>query len=168
MKSRYSPILLAVAGVLFVGCADTPSGAGSGPPAIGDIAPDFSQNDTSGHPVSLSQFRGKVVLLDFWATWCGPCINALPKFREVWKVYRDKDFVILSVSLDRNLGDWRKFIRDNNIDWHHTSDGQYWNNAVAQLYRVNGIPQAYLLDKSGKVIAINTFTYAQIDEALKQ
>ncbi len=160
-------------GLAVAGCVSAPADTTSPPtvygpiPRIGEIAPDFTQNDTSDHPLTLSQFRGKVVLIDFWASWCGPCLSAIPKFKDIWSRYRNRDFALLRVSLDNNLESWRRAIRANNLDWYHTSDGQFWNNAVAVRYGVTGIPHAILLDKSGKVIAIDSFDYQLIEDALR-
>lgn len=163
-------LLLGLAMAGCVGTADPPTSSSVvyGPvPRIGEIAPDFTQNDTSNHPVMLSGFRGKVVLIDFWASWCGPCLSAIPKFKDIWSRYRNRDFILLSVSLDNNLESWKRAIHSNNLDWYHTSDGKYWNNAVAVRYDVTGIPHAILLDKSGKVIAIDSFDYQLIEDALQ-
>jgi peroxiredoxin len=120
--------------------------------AIGAQAPDFTMNDTEGKPVQLSSLKGKIVLVDFWASWCGPCRQENPNVVKLYQQYHAKGFEILGVSLDRTKEDWLKGIKDDNLTWIHVSDLQYWQNAAARLYGVNAIPQSFLLDKDGKII----------------
>jgi peroxiredoxin len=121
--------------------------------AIGVEAPDFTMNDPEGKPVQLSSFRGKVVMIDFWASWCGPCRQENPNVVKLYQQYHAKGFEIIGVSLDKTQEDWVKAIQDDQLSWIHVSDLQYWQNAAARLYGVNAIPQTYLLDKEGKIIA---------------
>lgn len=123
--------------------------------AIGQIAPDFTMNDTTGKPVSLSSFRGKYVLIDFWASWCGPCRAENPNVVKTYNEYKGKNFTILGVSLDKTKDAWEKAIKDDHLDWNQVSDLQYWDNAAAQLYGVQAIPANFLLDPQGKIIAKN-------------
>lgn len=125
--------------------------------AIGSTAMDFTQPDTSGVPVSLSSFRGKYVLLDFWASWCGPCRHENPNVVANFQKFSPKNFTVLGVSLDRpgQKDKWLEAIYKDNLTWTHVSDLQFWNNAVAKQYRVQGIPQNFLIDPSGKIIAKN-------------
>jgi peroxiredoxin len=121
--------------------------------AIGMVAPDFTMNDPEGQPINLASFKGKIVLLDFWAAWCGPCRQENPNVVKLYQQYHNKGFEILGVSLDRTKEDWLKAIKDDNLTWNHVSDLKYWQNAAARLYGVNAIPQSFLLDKDGKIIA---------------
>ena len=123
--------------------------------AIGNEAPDFTQNDPEGNPVTLSDYRGKVVLIDFWASWCGPCRGENPNVVRMYNEYKDKGFEIVGVSLDRTKEEWVKAIEDDKLTWIHCSDLQYWQSAVAKLYQVQSIPHTVLLDKEGKIIARN-------------
>ncbi|MBI2283588.1 MAG: TlpA family protein disulfide reductase [Bacteroidetes bacterium] len=124
---------------------------------IGREAMDFTQNDTLGVPVSLSSFRGKYLLVDFWASWCGPCRRENPNVVKAFQAFRDKGFHILGVSLDRPdaKDKWLQAIHDDNLTWTHVSDLKYWQNAVAQQYGIQAIPQNLLLDPQGKIIAKN-------------
>ncbi len=125
--------------------------------AVGSYAMDFTQNDTSGNPVSLSSFKGKYVLVDFWASWCGPCRAENPNVVKAFNQYKDKNFTVLGVSLDRpNARDkWLKAIHDDNLTWTQVSDLKYWDNEVAKQYGIRAIPQNLLIDPQGKIIAKN-------------
>jgi peroxiredoxin len=120
--------------------------------AIGAEAPDFTLNDPDGKPIALSSLRGKVVLIDFWASWCGPCRQENPNVVRMYKEFQPRGFEILGVSLDRGKDEWVKAIQDDQLTWLHVSDLQYWQCAPARLYGVNSIPQTFLLDKDGKII----------------
>lgn len=121
--------------------------------AVGVEAPDFTMNDPEGKPIQLSSLRGKVVMIDFWASWCGPCRQENPNVVKLYQQYHDKGFEILGVSLDRTKDEWVKAIQDDQLTWLHVSDLQFWQSSAARLYGVNAIPQTYLLDKDGKIIA---------------
>ncbi|WP_419802502.1 redoxin domain-containing protein [Mucilaginibacter sp.] len=123
--------------------------------AVGSVAPDFTQNDPAGKPISLSSFKGKYVLLDFWASWCGPCRQENPNVVKAYNEYKNKNFTILSVSLDRPNGKnaWLQAIKDDGLAWNHVSDLQFWNNEVAKLYSVQSIPGNFLIDPTGKIVA---------------
>ncbi len=119
----------------------------------GKLAPVFIQNDTLGNPVSLEDFRGKYLLIDFWASWCGPCRAENPNIVEVFQKFKDKGFDILGVSLDRNKARWIAAIAEDNLTWTHVSDLKYWDNEASKLYAVSSIPANFLLDPNGLIIA---------------
>ncbi len=122
---------------------------------IGGEAPDFSQETPEGEMLSLSTLRGKVVLVDFWASWCGPCRRENPNVVRLYNEYKDKGFEILGVSLDQNRDRWLQAIEKDQLSWHHVSDLKGWKNEVAQLYNISSIPHTILLDEEGKIIARN-------------
>jgi len=120
---------------------------------VGQPAPEFSQADSSGNPFSLSSLRGKVVLVDFWASWCGPCRAENPNVVAAWKEFSPKGFEVLGVSLDEDRGKWLQAVKDDNLAWPQVSDLQGWGNAVSNLYGVNSIPANVLVDQNGMIIA---------------
>lgn len=124
---------------------------------IGRIAMDFTQNDTLGIPVTLTSLRGKYLLIDFWASWCGPCRAENPNLVKVFNKFKDRNFHILGVSLDRpgQKEKWMKAIHDDHLAWTQVSDLQFWDNEVAKQYGIKAIPQNLLLDPEGKIIAKN-------------
>jgi peroxiredoxin len=125
------------------------------PTSIGAAAPDFTQNDVNGTPVTLSSFKGKYVLLDFWASWCGPCRQENPNVVKAYNLYKGKNFTIIGVSLDKPDGkaDWLAAIKNDGLTWTQVSDLNQWSNKVALLYAVQSIPHNFLIDPSGKIIA---------------
>lgn len=119
--------------------------------AIGKEPIDFSVVGLKGEAISPSKYRGKVLLLDFWATWCGPCRREMPNVKRVYKKYKDKGFEIVGISLDRSRSDLDKYIASNEITWPQFFDGKFWQNDVAVKYRVQSIPATYLIGKQGKI-----------------
>lgn len=125
---------------------------------IGSVAPNFTQATPEGEMVSLSSTRGKYVLLDFWASWCGPCRKENPHVVKAFQKYKDKGFTVFGVSLDKETAkaNWIKAIADDNLGgWTNVSDLKYWSNEAALKYGVTGIPQNYLIDPNGIIIAKN-------------
>lgn len=124
--------------------------------ASGKLAPDFTQPKSDGTLLKLSDLKGKVVLVDFWASWCGPCRKENPNVVKIYQKYADKGFTVLSVSLDKDKNAWLEAIKRDNLVWtNHVSDLKAWSNEAAQLYKVTGIPFTVLVDKEGKIIQTN-------------
>ncbi|HNY57108.1 MAG TPA: DUF4369 domain-containing protein [Bacteroidales bacterium] len=126
--------------------------------AIGQKAPDFTLNDPDGNPISLSSKIGgdtKLLLLDFWASWCGPCRAENPFVVKTWTEYNKKGFDVFGVSLDRSREDWLKGIQDDKLTWTHVSEVKYWDCAPAKLYAVSAIPSNFLIDENGIIVGHN-------------
>ncbi len=124
-------------------------------PSDGKLAPDINMSDTSGKPFALSMLRGKYVLVDFWASWCGPCRGENPNLVKAYNKFKDKNFTILGVSLDKDKASWVKAIDDDHLTWYHISDLKYWNSAAVALYGFDGIPYNVLVNPEGQIIGSN-------------
>ena len=121
---------------------------------VGSVAPDFTLPDVDGNPVSLSSFRGKYVLVDFWAAWCPDCRKENPNIVAAWDKYKDKNFAVLGVSLDRNRDQWLAAIEKDGLKWTQVSDLKYWNSDAAVLYCIRWIPMSFLIDPEGKIVSV--------------
>ena len=122
----------------------------------GEVLHDFpSTVDLEGKPISLADYRGKVVLLDFWATWCVPCIAEMPNVRAVYEKYHTKGFEVIGISFDLDETALHKFIKENQLPWRQIFAGERRRSSVAQKYRIKGIPTQFLIDREGKVISVN-------------
>lgn len=119
----------------------------------GAKAPDFSQQNTNGDIVKLSDYRGKYVLVDFWASWCSPCRQENPSVRKAYTKYKDDNFEIIGISLDRDRSQWVKAIQMDNLPWVQLSDLNGWDNEVSKTYGVQSIPENFLIDPKGKIVA---------------
>jgi thiol-disulfide isomerase/thioredoxin len=115
--------------------------------------PDFDEKDIMGSPLSIANYKGKIVLIDFWATWCVPCRIQLPYVLATYQKYHDKGFEIIGISLDFAPQMLLEFTKQNNMTWQQYFDGKGWGNKLAQNYGVEGIPATYLLDRNGRIIA---------------
>ena len=125
----------------------------SAKPTVGSMAPDFTMSDATGKPFALSSLRGKYVLVDFWASWCGPCRGENPNVVKAFNQYKNKNFTVLGVSLDNDKAAWQQAIMQDKLTWQHVSDLKGWDNATVSMYGYDGIPYNVLLDPSGKIIA---------------
>jgi len=118
---------------------------------IGAPAPDFTMNDIDGKPFTLSSLKGKVVMIDFWATWCPPCIRSIPEAKSIWNTYKNKNFVLLGISLDKDLDTWKDYVKEQQMSWMQVADGNFWDNKAAMLYGIGSIPSVWILDQNGNI-----------------
>ena len=122
---------------------------------VGKTFPDFDEKDMDGKPLSVANFKGKIVLVDFWATWCGPCVAELPNVLETYGKYHGKGFEVIGISLDQDKDKLTGFIKEKQVPWAQYFDGKGWQSKLGQKYGINSIPATYLIDKEGKIIGKN-------------
>ncbi|WP_316834917.1 TlpA disulfide reductase family protein [Pedobacter nutrimenti] len=134
---------------------------------LGTQMTDFVQPDTSGKPIHINSFRGKYVLVDFWASWCGPCRAENPNILKVYNAYKDKGFTVVGISLDDKVTNWKKAIRDDKMPWTQLSDLKGWKNAISTSFGIQAIPSNLLIDPSGKIVA-RDLRGALLENKLKQ
>lgn len=137
----------------------------------GQAFPEFSEPDMrSGKSVSLKQLRGKVVLIDYWATWCGPCKRELPNVKDAFEKFHKKGLEIVSVSLDQNIEVCKSFVEREKLDWYHVCDGKFWDAKLAKKHQIHSIPATYIIGKDGKVADLDVTgpaLHKAIEAALK-
>lgn len=162
-------VLILVISLVFAACADnssTTAPIATAKPELGKPAPDFALKDQNGATVKLSQFKGKVVVLDFWATWCAPCIAAIPEFKSLWNKYRDDDFVLLSISADFEEKEWKEYIKAAKMDWFHIFDPGEATGPL-EVYEIKYIPDTWIIDKNGVAIA-HGLRHNELDAAVQE
>ena len=136
--------------------------------AVGKVFPDFDEKDLNGKPLSIANYKGKVVLIDFWATWCGPCVAELPNVKKAYDKYHSKGFEIIGISLDSDKAKLTSFLEREHMTWQQYFDGLGWQSKLGGKYGVNSIPATYLLDGEGKIIAKDLRGSALEDELKKR
>jgi thiol-disulfide isomerase/thioredoxin len=124
-------------------------------PKVGQPSPEIAMKDVNGNLKKLSDLKGKVVLIDFWASWCGPCRKTMPALGSLYKQYKGKGFEIYGISIDDDKADWKKAIAADKITWLQVSEPGGWNGPTATAWNLEQIPASFLLDKDGKVLAVD-------------
>jgi peroxiredoxin len=137
-------------------------------PEVGKKAPDIELTDINGKTIKLSSLKGKVVLIDFWASWCGPCRKENPYTVEIYNAYKDKGFTVFSVSIDQSKEKWIKAVEKDELVWpYHVIDPKGWYGKAATTYNVEAIPATFLVDKDGTIVATN-LRGAELEKTLKK
>ncbi|TAH26625.1 MAG: TlpA family protein disulfide reductase [Cytophagales bacterium] len=135
---------------------------------VGDIAPDFTVKDTASNPISLYQTKGKIIILDFWASWCGPCRAANPELVKLYQQYKAQGLEIISISLDNNIELWKKAIIKDKLPWSaHGSDLIGWESMPAMLYSINEVPTSIVMDEEKRVL-LRTYDMKVVQKKLKE
>ena len=137
------------------------------PTDIGQIAPNFKGPTPSGKIVSLFELKGKITIIDFWASWCRPCRIENPNLVRLYRRMHEKGLEIVGVSLDKNIDSWKKGISDDGLIWNHVSNLKFWQDPIAKLYNITSIPAAFVIDAEGKIIAKN-LRGAQLDAKIEE
>ena len=138
---------------------------------IGKPMPDFLATDLDGNPISLQQYRGKVVLLDFWAVWCGPCIAEMPNIKKVYNTYKDEGFDIIGISLDTDEAKLRDYLKENELPWRQVFSGEGWRSPIARQFGINAIPAPWLIARDGTLLSTRARGHALeplVVDALKE
>lgn len=124
---------------------------------VGNVAPNFTMNNIEGKPVSLSQFKGKTVVIDFWATWCPPCRRSIPFVKESYEKFKNNNVEFIGISLDKQdgLDGWKEYIKENQMTWVQVADGKFWDNDVAVRYGIESIPSMWVINRDGVIVGKN-------------
>ena len=151
-----SVIVVAIAATGFIRAKQDKGSKGGDIPVglnVGERAPEIALNDPNDKLIKLSSLKGKVVLIDFWASWCMPCRMENPNVVSAYNQFKGKNFTILGVSLDKDKSDWLQAIADDQLHWNQVSDLKFWNSKAVEVFKFDGIPYNILIDPAGKVIA---------------
>lgn len=136
---------------------------------VGNVAPNFTMNNVEGKPVSLSQFKGKTVVIDFWATWCPPCRRSIPYVKEAYEKFKNNNVEFIGISLDKQdgLDGWREYIKENQMNWVQVADGKFWDNDVAVRYGIESIPSMWVINREGMIVGKN-LSHDELESTITQ